>query len=122
MVLNDRAAALAPYAKQLLYNPDVQASAREASQAARAAYRRARGKDAPAIAQDKKIRRQVDKAVAATGALLKEVRQPPPPRKSRRARRWAGLALVAVLVAAIASESTRARLAALVQRKEDSVG
>jgi hypothetical protein len=45
MALSDRASALAPYAQQLLANPEVQARARDSSQAARAAYRRARGKE-----------------------------------------------------------------------------
>ena len=115
MALTDRVAAAAPYAQQLLYNRDVQASARDASQAARSAYRRARGKDASEIAQDKKLRQQVDKAVAAVGALFAEVQKSPPKRSTHRGRRVIALLLLAAVGAVIANEGLRARLMSLVR-------
>ena len=91
MALRQRATAIAPYAQQLLYNSDVQASVREAAQATRAAYRRARGKDVKEIIQDKKVRRQINKAAAAISGLRKEVEESTPERKSRW--RWPAIAL-----------------------------
>ena len=44
MAVSDRAAAVGTYAQQLLDNEDVQASARQAADATRAAYQRARGR------------------------------------------------------------------------------
>jgi hypothetical protein len=120
MALTDRTAALAPYAQQLLYNRDLQASAQEATQAVRAAYRRARGKDAPDIARDKKVRRQVDKAVAAIGSFLAELQKPPPKAKPRRAPRLVALALLAAMAVVIANENLRARLLGLLRDGDES--
>jgi hypothetical protein len=91
MALRQRATAIAPYAQQLLYNSDVQASVRESAQATRAAYRRARGKDVKEIIQDKKVRRQINKAAAAISGLRKEVEESTPGRKSRW--QWPAIAL-----------------------------
>jgi hypothetical protein len=91
MAVKDRTAALAPYVQQLLYNSDVQASARQAGQAIRAAYRRARGKHAEEIIQDKKLRRQVNKAASAISGLWKDVEESRPKQKSRW--RWPAIAL-----------------------------
>lgn len=114
MALSERAAAIAPYAEQLIYNSDVQASARDAAQAARAAYRRARGRDAQEVIQDKKFRRQVDKAASAISGLWGEVQEPQP---KRRWGRWVlVLLLLSGLVAVIANQSSRDRLQGLVSR------
>jgi hypothetical protein len=91
MALRQRATAIAPYAQQLLYNSDVQASVREAAQATRAADQRARGKDVAEIIQDKKFGRQINKAAAAISGLRKEVEESTPERKSRW--RWPAIAL-----------------------------
>jgi hypothetical protein len=103
MAVKDRTAAVVPYVQQLLSNRDVQASARQAAQATRAAYRRAREKDAQKIIQDKKFRRQVNKAAAAISGLWKEVEESTPKQTSRW--RWPaialGLALGAVLLITI---------------------
>lgn len=103
MTVRDRTAAVVPYVQQLLSNRDAQAAARQAAQATRAAYRRARGKDAEETIQDKKFRRQVNKAGAAITGLWKEVEESTPKQKSRW--RWPaialGLALGAVLLITI---------------------
>jgi hypothetical protein len=91
MALMERATAIAPYAQQLLYNSDVQASARQAAQATRAAYRRARGKEAEEIIRDKKFRRRTSEAAAAISGLWKEVEESTPKQKSRW--RWPAIAL-----------------------------
>jgi hypothetical protein len=91
MAMTDRAAAVVPYAQQLLSNRDAQASARQAAQAVRAAYQRARGKQAEEIIQDKKFRRQVNKAGAAISGLWKEVEESAPKQKSRW--RWPAVGL-----------------------------
>ena len=44
MAVSDRMAAIGPYAQQLLDNNEVRATARQAADATRAAYQRARGK------------------------------------------------------------------------------
>lgn len=90
MAVRDRTAAIAPYVQQLLSNSDAQASARQAAQATRAAYRRARGKNAEEIIQDQKIRRQVNKAATAISGLWREVE---PPRKQTSSRRWVAILL-----------------------------
>ncbi len=111
MALNDRAAAIAPYAEQLLHDSDVQASARDAAQATWAAYQRARGKDAQAVMHDRKFRRQVNKAAGAISGLWGEVQEPPP------RRRWGPrvllIALLAGLLFAIVNETVRDRLRSL---------
>ena len=67
MALSDRAAAIGPYAQQLLDNDDVQDAARQAADATRAAYQRARGQNARKAVQDRKLRHRVTAAVAAMG-------------------------------------------------------
>jgi hypothetical protein len=91
MAVRNRTAAAVPYVQQLLSNRDVQASARQGAQAARAAYRRARGKDAAEVIQDRKFRRQVNKAAAAISGLWKEVEESTPKQKPRW--RWPAIAL-----------------------------
>jgi hypothetical protein len=83
MPVRGRTDAVVPYLQQLLSNRDVQALARQAAQASRAAYRRARGKDVEEVIHDKKFRRQVNKAAAAISGLWKEVEESTPKQKSR---------------------------------------
>jgi hypothetical protein len=113
MAVKDRTVALAPYVQQLLYNSDVQASARQAAQATGAAYRRARGKHAEEIIQDKKLRRQVNKAASAISGIWKDVEESRPTQKSRW--RWPaitlGLAVGGALLVTIGNG--RARLSEL---------
>lgn len=70
MAVSDRAAAIVPYAQQLLENNDVRDPARQAADATRAAYQRARGRDAREAVQDRKLRRRVTAAVAAMEEFL----------------------------------------------------
>jgi len=99
MAVSERAAAIGPYAEQLLYNSDVQASAREAAEAIRAAYRRARGKDAEEVIQDKKFRRQINRAAAAISGLWREVEESTEEPKSRW--RWPAIVLGVAAAAAL---------------------
>lgn len=111
MGLTDRAAALGPYAQQLLENQDVQAKARRAADATQAAYRRARGQDARAAVKDRKLRRRVTAAVAAVGELFGAVSDSAPERKSRRP--WLALAVLTVVITGawlVSNQDHRARV------------
>lgn len=96
MAVKDRTTAVVPYVQLLVSNRDAQASARQAAFALRAAYQRARGKDAEKIIQDKKLRREVTKAVAAISGLWKEVEESTPQQKPR----WRGAAMTLGLAVA----------------------
>jgi hypothetical protein len=114
MTVSDRAAAAGTYAQQLLDNQDVQATAREAADAARAAYQRARGQDPRKAVQDRKLRRRVTNAVTAAGEFLGAVSETPPKPRSRWPRRLALLAIIGAGVWLISNESVRARVQGLV--------
>jgi hypothetical protein len=110
MVLSDRAAAIVPYAQQLLKNNDV----REAANATRAAYQRACGQDARKAVQDRKLRRRVTAAVAAAGEFAGAVSNAAPTQKSRWPRRLALLAVIAAGAWLISNTAVRARIERLV--------
>jgi hypothetical protein len=110
MAVSDRAAAVGTYAQQLLDNQDVQASARQAADATRAAYQRARGQDPRKAVQDRKLRRRVTSAVAAAGEFLGAVSETPAEPKSPWPRRFAVLALLGAGVWMISNQAVRARL------------
>src|ERR1700735_3194287 len=113
MAVSDRAAAVATYAQQLLNNQDVQSSARQAVDATRAAYQRARGQDPRKAVQDRKLRRRVTDAMTAAGEFLGAVSETPPKPKSPWPRRIALLALLGAGVWLISNESVRARVQGL---------
>ncbi len=117
MALSDRAAAVGPYAQQLLTNQDVQAKARQAADSTRAAYRRARGQDVREAVQDRKLRRRVTAAVAATGKLFGAVSESAPEQKSPWPRRMALLAAVATGAWLLSNQAARARIQGLVGSK-----
>src|ERR1700754_4864706 len=94
MAVSNRASAVGAYAQQLLDDQDVRATARQAADATRAAYQRARGQDPRDAVQDRKLRRRVTAAVMAAGEFLGAVSQPPPKPKSRWPRRIAVLAVL----------------------------
>jgi hypothetical protein len=121
MAVSDRVAAAGGYAQQLLDNQDVQTAARQAADATKAAYQRARGQDPREAVQDRKLRRRVTSAVAATGELLGAVSKTEPKPKSRWPRRIALLALIALVAWALNNESVRARIQGLLgqSRAED---
>ena len=110
MALTDRAAALAPYAQQLLYNQEVQDAIGRASGATREAYRRARGKRASEALQDKKRRRRLQIAAAAAGEVWSAIGEPAPRPKARWRGRLAALALVGGGVFVAANAGARRRI------------
>jgi hypothetical protein len=113
MAVSDRAAAVGTYAQQLLDNQDVQASARQAADATRAAYQRARGQDPRKAVQDRKLRRRITAAVAATGKFLGAVSETPAKPKSPWPRRIALLAIIGAGAWLISNEAIRARMQGL---------
>lgn len=110
MAVSDRLAAMGPYAQQLLDNNEVRATARQAADATRAAYQRARGQDARKAVKDRKLRRRVTAAVAAVGEFLGAVSESSPKQKSPWPRRIALLAAVAAGAWLISNEAVRARI------------
>jgi hypothetical protein len=113
MTVSDRAAAVGGYAQQLLDNQDVQNTARQAADATRAAYQRARGQDPRKAVQDRKLRRRVTAAVAAAGEFLGAVSETPPKPKSRWPRRIAVLTILAVGAWLVGNEEIRTRIQGL---------
>jgi hypothetical protein len=114
MAVSDRAVAVATYAQQLLDNQDVLASAREAADATRAAYQRARGQDPRKAVQDRKLRRRVTNAVRAAGEFLGAVSETPPKPQSPWPRRVALLAIIGAAAWLISNEGIRARIQGLI--------
>jgi hypothetical protein len=117
MAVSDRMAALGPYAQQLLDNNDVRATARQAADATRAAYQRARGQNARKAVKDRKLRRRVTAAVAAVGEFLGAVSESAPKQKSPWPRRIALLAAVAAGAWLISNEAVRTRIQELLGRQ-----
>ncbi len=120
MALSDRAATAASYAAQLLDNSDVQASARQAAQASRAAYKRARGKQPAEIVTDTTFRRRVTEATAAVGRLWGAAAEPAP----SPPRRWPRVLFVILLgvgmIVAVTNEGLRTRCLALIGQNQAS--
>jgi hypothetical protein len=117
MAVSDRVAAMGPYAQQLLDNNEVRATARQAADATRAAYQRARGQDARKAVKDRKLRRRVTAAVAAVGEFVGAVSESSPKQKSPWPRRIALLAAVAAGAWLIGNETGRARIQELLDRQ-----
>jgi hypothetical protein len=92
MSINDRAAALAPYAEQLLNNRDVQ----DAS-AGRDSYQRARGTSPRKAVKDKRLQRRLQETAQASFDAWTAVAESGKPR--RRAR-WRRRVLVVTVAAA----------------------
>jgi hypothetical protein len=121
MAVSERVESVASYAEQLLHNRDVQAAARDAIDATRAAYRRAHGKDAQEIIQDKKFRRRVNTAGSAISGLWGEVQDSPPSRKPHWGRRAIVLlVLVGGVTAVLANQRLRMRLHGLITHGDKS--
>jgi hypothetical protein len=110
-------AAIGPYAQQLLDNNEVRATARQAADATRAAYQRARGQDARKAVKDRKLRRRVTAAVTAVGEFLGAVSESSPKQKSPWPRRIALLAAVAAGAWLISNEAVRTRIQELLGRQ-----
>jgi hypothetical protein len=96
MSLNDRAAALAPYAEQLLNNRDVQDAIQRAANAGRDSYQRARGTSPAKAVKDKRLQRRLQETAQASWEVWTAVAESSKPK--RRAR-W-GRRIVLVTVAA----------------------
>jgi hypothetical protein len=120
MAVSDRVAAIGPYAQQLLDNNEVRAAAREAADATRAAYQRARGQDARKAVKDRKLRRRVTAAVAAVDEFVGAVSESSPKQKSPWPRRIALLAAVAAGAWLISNETVRARIQELLGRQRSA--
>jgi hypothetical protein len=110
MAVSARAAAIGAYAQQLLENNDVRDTARQAADATRAAYQRARGQDARKAVQDRKLRRRVTAAVSAVGEFAGAVSKAPPKQKSPWPRQLALLAVIAAGAWVISNTAVRARI------------
>lgn len=110
MAVSDRATAIATYARQLVDNQDVLASAREAADATRVAHQRSRGQDPRKAVQDHKLRRRVTNAVTAAGEFLGAVGETPPKTKLPWPRRVALLAIIGAAAWLISNESVRTRI------------
>jgi hypothetical protein len=113
MAVSNRAAAVGTYAQQLLDNQDVQTSARQAVDATRAAYQRARGQEPREAVQDRKLRRRVTNAVTSVGELLGAVSETPPKPKSPWPRRIGLLAIVGAVAWLVSKQAVRARIQGL---------
>jgi hypothetical protein len=121
MAVNDRLAAIGPYARQLLDNNEVRAAARQAAVATRAAYQRARGQDARKAVKDRKLRRRVTAAVAAVGEFVGAVSESSPKQKSPWPRRLALLAAAVAGAWLISNETVRTRLQELLGRQRSGI-
>ena len=117
MAVSDRMAAIGPYAQQLLDNNEVRTTARQAADATRAAYQRARGQDARKAVKDRKLRRRVTAAVAAVGEFVGAVSNSAPKQNSPWPRLIALLAAVAAGAWLISNEAVRARIQELLGRQ-----
>ena len=107
MALSDRAAAVAPYAQQLLFDKEVQGRLRQAANSTRDAYARGRGKSARQAANDKRLLHQIQQALAAVGELWSAVGAPEPPRKPGWGRKLAPLMVGGAGVFVAANPKTR---------------
>ncbi|MGZ4179551.1 MAG: hypothetical protein ACXVUL_02540 [Solirubrobacteraceae bacterium] len=97
MSVNDRAAALAPYAEQLLNNRDVQDAIQRAASAGRDSFQRARGTSPAKAVKDKRLQRRLQETAHATFDAWTAVAESGKPK--RRARWGRRIVLVAVAAA-----------------------
>jgi hypothetical protein len=95
--LNDRAAALAPYAEQLLNNRDVQNAIQRAANAGRDSYQRARDTSPRKAVTDKRLQRRLRDTAKASYEAWTAVAEAGKPK--RRAR-WGRRVLVVTIAAA----------------------
>jgi hypothetical protein len=95
--LNDRAAALAPYAEQLLNNRDVQNAIQRAANAGRDSYQRARDTSPRKAVTDKRLQRRLQDTAKASYEAWTAVAEAGKPK--RRAR-WGRRVLVVTIAAA----------------------
>jgi hypothetical protein len=96
MSVNDRAAALAPYAEQLLNNRDVQDAIQRAASAGRDSYQRARGISPRKAVTDKRLQQRLQETARASFDAWTAVAESP---KRKRRARW-GRRIAVLTVAA----------------------
>jgi hypothetical protein len=96
MSVSDRAAALAPYAEQLLNNKDVQDAIQRAAGAGRDTVQRARGQGAAKAVKDKRLRRRVQQTAQASWDVWTAVESA----ATRRRPRWRRRIVLVTLAAA----------------------
>ncbi len=116
--MSDRAAAVAPYLRQLPYDQEVQGAARRAAAGTRDAYRWVRGKGARQALEDKKLRGRLQQAVVAMGELWSELGESPPKRKPRWGPRLVVLAVAGAGLFAAANADARQKVLILVGRMQ----
>jgi hypothetical protein len=87
MSLNDRAAALAPYAEQLLNNRDVQDAIQRATSAGRDSFQRARGKSPGKAVKDKRLQRRLQETAQASWDVWTAVAEASQPKRRAHWRR-----------------------------------
>ena len=97
MSINDRAAALAPYAEQLLNNRDVQDALQRAANAGRDSYHRARSTSPRKAVTDKRLQRRLQETAEASFAAWTAVAEAP---KRKHRARWGRRVLVVTVAAA----------------------
>ena len=88
-------ARLRPYAARLLEDDYVQDQIATAVNSLRAGQRRARGKSARSAAGDRRLRQQLATAAAASGEVLRIMREPQRPTRHPVRRVFVGVALAA---------------------------
>ena len=115
MAVSDQAARLAPYVEQLLDDDKVRKNIRRAADATREAYGRARGKkEASKTLKDRKVQRRVQEAMQAAGEVANRLaRGPQKPKRTRRGRALAGLAIGAGGLALALNSEVRQKALAL---------
>lgn len=117
MTAIEQAAAIAPYARQLLDDKNVQSAAKQAAEATSDVYRRARGKDVAEAVKDKKLRRRLEEAAQSLGELWIAITEPPPKPK-HRLRATVLLLLTAGMTAVLFNRQLRVRLLETVSGKQ----
>ena len=122
MAVTDRAARVAPYVEQLLEDEGVRENIRQAVDATRQAYGRARAKRRTSQAlKDRKVQRRVRDAMQAAGEALTEIARGPQKRdRARRRRTLAALALAGGGLAVALNPQARARALALLGGEDET--
>ncbi len=97
MSIEDRAAALAPYAEQLLNNRDVQDAIQRATSAGRDSFQRARGTSPRKAVTDKRLQRRLQETAQASFDAWNAVAESG---KRKRRAHWGRRIVVVSVVAA----------------------
>jgi hypothetical protein len=120
MTLNDRAAALAPYAEQLLNNRDVQDALQRAATAGRDSYQRARGTGPRKAVTDKRLQRRLQDAAQASFEAWTAVADAGKPKRPRWGRRVLVVSVVAAGAFVALNTDARETVLGLLPSSSDS--